>query len=201
MTRNGKIARLPQSIREQINRRLQNGDEGKQIVEWLNALPEVTAQLAAEFDGQPINEPNLSHWKLGGYRDWEAQQEALEAVRRFRADAPAWSRAAGRQLADELALCLTARILVALQQTPSAEDDPAGQLERLRQLGVDLARLRKGDHNAAWLRIERGKLDLQLKIYKDEAAARKRANLPHKARKGGIPLKVVNEIEKELKLL
>ncbi len=31
MTRKGKIARLPQPIREQINHRLQNGEEGKQI--------------------------------------------------------------------------------------------------------------------------------------------------------------------------
>jgi hypothetical protein len=40
MSRNGKIARLPQQIREQINRRLENGEEGKQIAEWLNTLPE-----------------------------------------------------------------------------------------------------------------------------------------------------------------
>ena len=56
MTRKGKIARLPLSIREQINRRLQNGDESKQIAEWLNVLPEVIAVLAAEFDAQPIND-------------------------------------------------------------------------------------------------------------------------------------------------
>ena len=87
MTRKGKIARLPQALREQINRRLQNGEEGKQIAEWLNALPEAIAVLEAEFDGQPINDVNLSNWKLGGYRDWEAQQEALEAVRRFGGDA------------------------------------------------------------------------------------------------------------------
>jgi hypothetical protein len=34
MTRNGKIARLPQPIREQINRRLENGEEGIQIAKW-----------------------------------------------------------------------------------------------------------------------------------------------------------------------
>jgi hypothetical protein len=62
MTRNGKIARLPQEIREQVNRRLQSGGEAKQIAEWLNTLPEVQALMAAEFDGQPVNEPNLSHF-------------------------------------------------------------------------------------------------------------------------------------------
>jgi hypothetical protein len=55
MTRKGKIARMPQSIREQINRRLQNGEEGKQIAEWVNALPDVIAVLSAEFDGQPTH--------------------------------------------------------------------------------------------------------------------------------------------------
>jgi hypothetical protein len=212
MTRKGKIARLPQTIREQINLRLQDGAEGKQIAEWLNTLPQVRSLLAKEFDGQPINEVNLSNWKLGGYRDWEAQQEALEAARQFGADAAQLSRAApvsqlkqampGTQLADQLALCLTARIAVALKKLPSGEDDPAAQLEQLRQLCMRLVALRKGDHHAQWLQIERGKLDLQIKKYKEEAAARKRANDPLKHRKkGGIPKKVFDYIEKELKLL
>ena len=138
---------------------------------------------------------------LSRCRDWEAQQEALEAVRRFRADAPSLSRAAGAQLADELALCLTARILVALQQTPSAEEDPAAQLERLRQWGVDLARLRKGDHNAEWLRIERGKLDLHLKKYEDETAERKKCNDPfRKHREGGVSKETLDQLAKDLRL-
>src|ERR1039458_1752892 len=129
MTRHGKIARLPHPVREQINRRLQNGEANKQTAEWLNTLPEVRSLLEAEFDGQPINEVNLSNWKLGGYRDWEAQQKALAAVRQFGADSAELSRAApvsqlkqampGTQLADQLALCLTARIAVALKKLPS----------------------------------------------------------------------------------
>jgi hypothetical protein len=211
MTRNGKIARLPQPIREQINRRLLNGDEGKLIAEWLNTLPEVTGLMAAEFDGQPINETNLSNWKLGGYRDWEAQQEALEAVRRFGADAVELSQAApaaqlsqaapGAQLADQLALCLTARLALALQKAPSGEEDPAVQLDRLRQFNKDIALLRKGDHNAQWLRIESGKLDLYLKKYEDQAAARKRQMNPFKDRSEcGISDETIALIEKELNL-
>ena len=140
MTRRGKIARLPQPIREQINHRLENGAEGKQIAEWLNTLPEVVSLMAAEFDNQPINENNLSNWKLGGYRDWQEQQEALEAVRRFGADAAELSQATpaaplskavpGAQLADQLALCLAARLALALQKTRPGEGDPAAQLER-----------------------------------------------------------------------
>jgi len=50
--------------------------------------------MAAEFGGQPVNELNLSHWRLGGYQDWEAQQDALEVVRRLNSDAAGISQAA-----------------------------------------------------------------------------------------------------------
>jgi hypothetical protein len=32
MTRTGKIARLPREVREELNRRLQNGEQGKRLV-------------------------------------------------------------------------------------------------------------------------------------------------------------------------
>jgi hypothetical protein len=206
MTRRGKIARLPQPIREQINRRLQNGEEGIQIIQWLNALPEVIAQMISEFDGQPINEPNLSHWKLGGYRDWEAQQEALEAVRRFGADAVQLSQALpsdqlsqavpGAQLADHLALCLTARLALAMQQPPEGADDPAGELERLRQLRTELVALRKGDHHAQWLRIQSRKLDLHMKKYADKAASSPRLLRTD----GGFTKETIDKLAKDLNL-
>ncbi len=175
MTRKGKIARLPQPIREQVNRRLQNGGDGSEIAAWLNALPEVRAVLDAEFGGQPVNEVNLSNWRLGGYRDWEAQQEALEAVRRLGTDAAEISQATGGQLTDHLALCLTARIAVALQRPAADGEDAAAQLQTLRQLCADLVALRKSDQNAQWLRLEREKMDLKLKQSEAEADTRQRA--------------------------
>ena len=39
MARTGKIARLPDDIREQLNRRLNDGEKGKKLVMWLNSLP------------------------------------------------------------------------------------------------------------------------------------------------------------------
>ena len=54
--RNGKIARLPRVVREQLNRRLQNGEQGKTLAAWLNSLPAVVVMLATEFDGKPIRE-------------------------------------------------------------------------------------------------------------------------------------------------
>jgi hypothetical protein len=202
VTRKGKIARLPQPIREQINRRLENGEKGKQIAQWLNTLPEVTAVMASEFGGQPVNEPNLSHWKLGGYRDWEAQQEALEAARLFNSDAAELGRETCPQLADKLALCLTARLAVALRRSPSGDEDPDRQFERLRRIRAELTALRKGDHNAQWLRIESGKLDLHWKKYRDATADRRREIEDTKNPQARAMTKEAwEELERDLKLL
>jgi hypothetical protein len=73
--RNGKIARLPREVRERLNRRLEDGEQGKKLVVWLNEMPEVQAVLATEFRGKAINGQNLTEWRQGGYRDWLAQQE------------------------------------------------------------------------------------------------------------------------------
>ena len=202
MTRHGKIARLPHMIREQINRRLQDSDEGREILEWLNALPEVKTVMDTEFDGQPVSKMNLSNWRLGGYRDWEAQQEALAAVRQSGANAAEINQEAGGQLADQLAICVTARIAVALQKPPSTADDPAAELLRLRQLCADLVALRKGDHNAMRLRIEREKLDLELKRAAAAEALRnweiEEAKNP---RKRCITREMLKKIEEEFHIL
>jgi len=49
MTHNGKIARLPRNIRDELNHRLENGEAARVILPWLNALPAVQAVLAAGF--------------------------------------------------------------------------------------------------------------------------------------------------------
>jgi len=74
-TRRGKIARLPRQVREELNRRLQEGEAGKKLVGWLNGLLEVKAVLDNSFGGKPISEKNLSEWRKGGFQDWLARQE------------------------------------------------------------------------------------------------------------------------------
>ena len=68
---------------------------------------------------------------------------------------------------------MTVRIAVALRDLASGRHDAAGQLKQLRQLCGDVMALRKGDHNAQRLRIEREKLDLELKEFEEQKAARK----------------------------
>src|SRR6266446_1219578 len=80
--RNGKIARLPHNLRDQINRRLRDNEPGKMILSWLNSMPEVKTILTVQFDSRPINKQNLSEWRLGGFLDWLTRQEAFESLQR-----------------------------------------------------------------------------------------------------------------------
>lgn len=73
----GKIARLPDHIREELNHHLCNNEMGLRLLDWLNSLPEVQAILARNFGGRPINSVNLTKWKLGGYREWVFRREII----------------------------------------------------------------------------------------------------------------------------
>src|SRR5438034_8402009 len=102
-SRNGKIARLPHTIREQLNDRLQNNAQAKTILPWLNDLPEVRSLLAADFDSRPITKQNLSEWKKGGFRDWLIRQDALEFVQNLENDDALGAQSLSGNFTDKLA--------------------------------------------------------------------------------------------------
>jgi len=80
-TRNGKIANLPNDIREQLNLRLLEGETGRELAAWLNGLPEVQSILHSHFNGAPISEVNLTHWRQGGYLQWLTERECFDSAR------------------------------------------------------------------------------------------------------------------------
>jgi hypothetical protein len=80
-TRNGKLAHLPNDIREQLNLRLLEGEIGRELVAWLNALPAVQSVLSSQFNGAPISEVNLTHWRQGGYLQWLTERECFDSAR------------------------------------------------------------------------------------------------------------------------
>lgn len=76
-TRRGKIACLPASIRELLNVRLHDGQQGPQILPWLNDQPEVLRVLDERFGEEPVTAQNLSEWRKGGFQDWLKKQERV----------------------------------------------------------------------------------------------------------------------------
>jgi hypothetical protein len=158
-SRRGKIARLPREVREQLNRRLANGERGKLLVAWLNGLAEVQAVLTAEFGGNAIREQNLSEWKQGGYPDWLRQQEALEVARQLSADAGEIDGTGPTPLTDRMATWLTARYVVAARKLAAAGGEP--EFAKLREFCSDLVALRRGDHYAERLKLDRARLEFE----------------------------------------
>ena len=61
-----KVARLPDNVREQLNKRLRDGETHSSIAAWLNELPEVKKVMAEQFEGKLISERNISRWRRGG---------------------------------------------------------------------------------------------------------------------------------------
>jgi hypothetical protein len=122
---------------------------------WLNSLPEVQQVLAADFDGRPLNEQNLSDWKAGGYLDWQARLETLAQSRELAADSGELAAATDGKLNDHLTTMLSARYAVALaewdKQTTGTFQD---KLRTLHSLCQDIVKLRRTDHSATRLSFE-----------------------------------------------
>ncbi len=75
MTRKGKIAQLPFSIREQLNARIRDGQLAPRILPWLNAECGLKGRAV-------ITDGNISEWRAGGYQDWLRDQAKIEETQR-----------------------------------------------------------------------------------------------------------------------
>jgi hypothetical protein len=167
-TRRGKIARLPLLIREELYSRLRNGEEGKSLVLWLNGLPAVQEVLAAQFQGRPISECNLSRWRAGGgYADWLLQQMAPDTrVRDVLQISPDLLAALQGNFTDKMALLLCCRMLAELQRHPLSSDsdaDCAAEARLWRELRLTFASLKRCEY-------------LDRKARREDAADRNAAN-------------------------
>jgi hypothetical protein len=160
MARNGKIARLPHAVREELNRRLRDGERGGRLIEWLNSLPEVQAVLAAQFKGEPIHEDNLSRHRHGAYQDWLDEQVALADVRLASRDAGKSGGAAPGAMSDRFATWLAGRVAVAAIRLERNKKGPDAEWKLLREFCHDLMVLRRGDQEARRLELEEERLKL-----------------------------------------
>lgn len=153
----GKISRLPKTIREQLNRRLEDNEPSSDILPWLNGLVRVKKILAAQFHGAPITEQNLSTWRAGGYEHWEKKQEPLAGHKDLAEDAKDFTRAGGDGLARGAASVAAARILKLLDTLPPDKSSTAD----LVKIAYAVAALFNADQNQVRLRFEKTRVRLQ----------------------------------------
>lgn len=167
MTPQGKIGRLPRAIREELCIRLDEGQLGPQILPWLNALPEVQAIMARDFEGEPVSAANLSNWRTGGFQEWVKRRARVDRTRELSVLAAKLARAGGATLSDGAAAILSGQLLDALEKlddlAESAEDgktDPAARAALFGNLAKAVSALRKGDHEARSLEHDAEKIKL-----------------------------------------
>ena len=124
MNRTSKITRLSESLREELNQRLRNGEPANNLLLWLNKLPEVIALVEEHYGGNLISPQNLSDWNLGGYREWLTRQEMRESSKDFATEAPHLTAAAGGSLLNPLTTAVLARYGALLAKMPLDAEIP-----------------------------------------------------------------------------
>jgi|ERR1044071_1093122 3-hydroxymyristoyl/3-hydroxydecanoyl-(acyl carrier protein) dehydratase len=208
-TRKGKIARLPLRIREQVNQRLQDGHDARQIMDWLSTLPEVQPVLDEHFEGNPINPGNLSEWRHGGFREWQHEQLALSLVDNLEDDTALGQKELAGDLTAKLARWVAIHLAASAQAMVAYEEDPKLRWTRLGELCNRLARLRRGDLSSQRLSLDHERLELE-KLNTDEEREKafwewtKRSDIHEKLfpnKEKGLSPETLAKIEHELKLL
>ena len=169
MTRTGKIARLPRQIRCELNARLDNGEDAQPLLGWLNHQPEVQALANGQPGGSPVTEPDLSEWKQAGYQQWLRHREACDVVRDLAEQAGDLEETAeGLPVSDCLSALLGTELACSAKSLLAETTAPGERWQRLREVLHELARLRKGDHQALRLGLERERWDREQRRQDEE---------------------------------
>ncbi len=157
--RNGKIAKLPRPLRDQINRALDSGQSAVSIARGLNEIPQVKVMLEAHFGGKPISQQNLSEWKAGGYRDWQLRQELILQHEEFAANIHELS-----QTAEGMANALFGMLLLDYARLMKNKDGetPEDFEKKRKALSAqlqDIVKLRRCDVQARNVEVQEGRLE------------------------------------------
>lgn len=168
MSRIGKIARLPHDIREQLNRRLLDGQSGPEILQWVNDLPQCRQMLAQKFGGRPIDDNNLYEWRHGGYEEWlwhEDRRDRLSSQFEYVAKLDAVGD--GSQVAEQLGAVVAAELMRQLNFLDGIID-MNDRWFRLREISRELTRFRRENCNNARLRLAEQRLENEMERHRDQ---------------------------------
>lgn len=175
MARIGKIARLPREVREELNNRLYDGESGVALVEWLNSRTEVQEMMAREFEGQPVNEQNLSAWRRGGYEVWLRRVEAMDLARDMAENADEMAALPGSdKLLDHLSTLMAIELTRQLRAASAIEDEEL-RCKTVLRIARELSKLRRDDLAAKRMKLEQEKWEAE---QKKEAKQQKEAKEP-----------------------
>jgi len=155
MTRNAKIARLPRPLHDELNQRLARNEDGANLLDWLNAAPDVKNLLARDFAGEPVSPQNLHEWRQSGFVEWQTRQDLFAEAAELTDANGEWDALAANDFTERLAAVLVVRYANALAGWNGGDDEAFRlKLRDLRRFNQDLAVLRRYNQSAARLKME-----------------------------------------------
>ncbi len=175
--RKGKIARLPHTIRQELNTRLRDGVPGTDILAWVNALPETRAILTEQFNAEPIKPQNLTDWRQGGYNEWLHGHQQYEQARQTTDHAQYICSSLGLDPSDALSVIITGHLVNLLSGEASLDDlAKLGPLfnavTNVKKVGLDQRKVEQAaaDLDLRQKKFQRETAQLFMKYYKDKRA-------------------------------
>lgn len=165
----GKIGRLPKCTRDELGRRIEDGEPGKEIVKWLNDLPDVQEILKDQFGGRAITEQNLTEWKQTGHREWERHRAACEKLRWLTERADDFENEAdGLEISDRLGSILVAELASHAEQMLKDITDPKERWRLMREFLRELRHLRHEDHIGQRNQLQRERWEREVERQNEE---------------------------------
>jgi hypothetical protein len=152
--RRGKIARLPRFFRNQLNIRLDDGQEAAEILLWLNDLPEVRQIMGKHFNGSAISPQNLSAWRQGGFHEWLLHRQLLDTASHMRENAEEFHEALicdrwesiPHSVMDYMVAQFSVRFAAIMGQWDGTQDN--AQFGTLLKIGQFLLKLQQATYRA-----------------------------------------------------
>jgi hypothetical protein len=170
----GKIGRLPKYIRDQLNRRIEDGEPGKELVKWLNCEPDALELLQEQFGGRAITEQNLSEWKQTGHQEWLRQQETRLLMKNLTEQSEDLDDAAdGMEISDRFARVMAAELIVVTRARLEKETDPEKRWKIICEVLPKLSQLQCDGHRAVRTVIKRERWNRQVEQEDEEADKRR----------------------------
>ncbi len=120
MARLSKISKLPRTIREDLNQRLDRNDTARSILKWLNAIPEVQELLKLHFNSEPVKEQNITNWRRSGFAAWQLRQDFMDRLEILQDESSDLAPAA-EKMADHAARLLSIHFAMILSPSSGSQ--------------------------------------------------------------------------------
>ena len=173
VTHIGKIGRLPKCIRDELGHRIEDGEQGKELVKWLNGLPGVQRVLKEQFGGRAVTEQNLSEWKQTGHPEWLRQEETRLLVSKLTEQSDDLDEAAdGMEISDRYASVLSVELIRQATTRLEKETDPGKRWQIIYEVHRVFSQLRRDDHRAVRTVIKRDRWNREVEREDEEALER-----------------------------